>query len=281
MNKFKWRSFLSFFLTERNIRLVRLMSFILFLFVFQGVYAQQTRINLHVKQVPLKQVLKSIESKSEYTFFYNDAEIDMNRKVTVQANNERIDVILSKILPDCKCVVENRKIILVPGAEKQNTPNDNTAKTKEITGTVTDTRGETLIGVNVTVLGTTTGVITNIDGKYSLKVPAGKSLKFSYVGYIAQTVKVGDKSVIDIVLEENSKALDEVVVVAYGTARKGDLTGALTTMRPDANEAAKAVSIDNLLEGKVQLENYVKKMGIKNMKNTQPDRILVDRVFTR
>lgn len=182
MNKFKWRSFLSFFLTERNIRLVRLMSFILFLFVFQGVYAQQTRINLHVKQVPLKQVLKSIESKSEYTFFYNDAEIDMNRKVTVQANNERIDVILSKILPDCKCVVENRKIILVPGAEKQNTPNDNTAKTKEITGTVTDTRGETLIGVNVTVLGTTTGVITNIDGKYSLKVPAGKSLKFSYVG---------------------------------------------------------------------------------------------------
>ena len=58
---------------------------------------------------PLKQVLKSIESKSEYTFFYNDAEIDMNRKVTVQANNERIDVILSKILPDCKCVVENSK----------------------------------------------------------------------------------------------------------------------------------------------------------------------------
>ena len=90
MNKFKWRSFLSFFLTERNIRLARLMSFIMFLFVFQGVYAQQTRINLHVKQVPLKQVLKSIESKSEYTFFYNDAEIDMNRKVTVEADNERI-----------------------------------------------------------------------------------------------------------------------------------------------------------------------------------------------
>ena len=251
MNKFKWRSFLSFFLTERNIRLVRLMSFILFLFVFQGVYAQQTRINLHVKQVPLKQVLKSIESKSEYTFFYNDAEIDMNRKVTVQANNERIDVILSKILPDCKCVVENRKIILVPGAEKQNTPNDNTAKTKEITGTVTDTRGETLIGVNVTVLGTTTGVITNIDGKYSLKVPAGKSLKFSYVGYIAQTVKVGDKSVIDIVLEENSKALDEVVVVGYAVQKKVNLSGSVATVSTKAIEDRPVLNMGQALQGAV------------------------------
>ena len=156
--------------------------------------------------------------------------------------------ILSKILPDCKCVVENRKIILVPGTEKQNTPNDNTAKTKEITGTVTDTRGETLIGVNVTVLGTTTGVITNIDGKYSLKVPAGKSLKFSYVGYIAQTVKVGDKSVIDIVLEENSKALDEVVVVGYAVQKKVNLSGSVATVSTKAIEDRPVLNMGQALQ---------------------------------
>ena len=242
---------MSFFLTERNIRLARLMSFIMFLFVFQGVYAQQTRINLHVKQVPLKQVLKSIESKSEYTFFYNDAEIDMNRKVTVQADNERIDVILSQILPDCKCVVENRKIILIPGAEKQNVRNDHVAKMKEITGTVTDAKGETLIGVNVTILGTTTGVITNIDGKYSLKVPVGKSLQYSYVGYVTQTVKVGDKTVMDIVMQENSKALDEVVVVGYAVQKKVNLSGSVATVSTKTIEDRPVLNMGQALQGAV------------------------------
>ena len=145
--------------------------------------------------------------------------------------------------------MENRKIILVPGAEKQNTPNDNTAKTKEITGTVTDTRGETLIGVNVTVLGTTTGVITNIDGKYSLKVPGQVShFKFSYVGYIAQTVKVGDKSVIDIVLEENSKALDEVVVVGYAVQKKANLSGSVATVSTKAIEDRPVLNMGQALQ---------------------------------
>ena len=113
MNKFKRRSFSGFFLTQKKIHLVRLTSFFLFLLVFQGIHAQQARISLNLKQATIKQVLKTIESKSVYTFFYNDAEIDVNRKVSIQANNERIDAILAKILPNCKPVVENKKIILI------------------------------------------------------------------------------------------------------------------------------------------------------------------------
>lgn len=108
-----------------------------------------------------------------------------------------------------------------------------------------------MIGVNVTVLGTTTGVITNIDGKYSLKVPAGKSLKFSYVGYIAQTVKVGDKSVIDIVLEENSKALDEVVVVGYAVQKKVNLSGSVATVSTKAIEDRPVLNMGQALQGAV------------------------------
>ena len=123
---------------------------------------------------------------------------------------------------------------------------------KTITGRVVDALNEGMPGVNVQVKGTTSGTITNIDGDFSISVPNTKSvLVFTFIGYVKQEVAVGNQTKLNIQMKDDTQSLDEVVVVAYGTARKGDLTGALTTMRPDANEAAKAVSIDNLLEGKV------------------------------
>ena len=123
---------------------------------------------------------------------------------------------------------------------------------KTITGRVVDALNEGMPGVNVQVKGTTSGTITNIDGDFSISVPNTKSvLVFTFIGYVKQEVAVGNQTKQNIQMKDDTQSLDEVVVVAYGTARKGDLTGALTTMRPDANEAAKAVSIDNLLEGKV------------------------------
>ena len=123
---------------------------------------------------------------------------------------------------------------------------------KTITGRVVDALNEGMPGVNVQVKGTTSGTITNIDGDFSISVPNTKSvLVFTFIGYVKQEVAVGNQTKLNIQMNVDTLSLDVVVVVAYGTARKGDLTGALTTMRPDANEAAKAVSIDNLLEGKV------------------------------
>ena len=149
------------------------------------------------------------------------------------------------------------------GATQVNAATNVVQQAKTVKGTVVDNMGEAVIGASVKVVGTTTGAVTDLDGNFTLtNVPKNATVEISYIGYIAQKISVAGKSDLKVTLQEDNKALDEVVVVAYGTARKGDLTGALTTMRPDANEAAKAVSIDNLLEGKVQLENYVKKMGI-------------------
>ena len=123
---------------------------------------------------------------------------------------------------------------------------------KTITGRVVDALNEGMPGVNVQVKGTTSGTITNIDGDFSISVPNTKSvLVFTFIGYVKQEVAVGNQTKLNIQMKDDTQSLDEVVVVAYGTARKGDLTGALTTMRPDANEAAKAVSIDNLLEARL------------------------------
>lgn len=121
-----------------------------------------------------------------------------------------------------------------------------------IKGTVRDNLNEGIPGVNVIIKGTTTGNITDIDGNYSITVPSTKStIIYTFIGYTPKEVVVGNRTKIDVQLLEDTQNLDEVVVVGYGSSRKGDITGALTTLRPDANEASKATSIDAMLQGKV------------------------------
>lgn len=121
-----------------------------------------------------------------------------------------------------------------------------------VKGTVTDGQGESLIGVSIMVVGTGSGTVTDFDGNYTLNnIAPNANLEVSYVGMKTQNIAVDGRTTIDIIMSDDTELLDEVVVVGYGTSRKGDLTGALTTLRPDANDAAKAISVDNLLEGKI------------------------------
>lgn len=122
----------------------------------------------------------------------------------------------------------------------------------KVTGKVIDNTNEGVPGVNVSVKGGSLGTITDIDGNYKIDVPNSKSvLVFSFIGYEKQEIAVGNKTVINVTMKDDTQLLDEVVVVGYGSARKGDVTGALTSLRPDPNDAAKANSLDNLLSGKV------------------------------
>lgn len=122
----------------------------------------------------------------------------------------------------------------------------------KVTGKVIDNTNEGVPGVNVSVKGGSLGTITDIDGNYKIDVPNSKSvLVFSFIGYETQEIAVGNKTVINVTMKDDTQLLDEVVVVGYGSARKGDVTGALTSLRPDPNDAAKVNSLDNLLSGKV------------------------------
>lgn len=132
----------------------------------------------------------------------------------------------------------------------------------KVTGKVTDSTNEGMPGVNVQVKGTTTGTITDFDGNYSIDVPDSKStLVFSFIGYVTQQLPVGGKKVLNVQLKDDTQTLDEVVVVAYGTARKSDLTGATASLRPDANDASKTASFNNLLQGKVAGLNVTSSMA--------------------
>lgn len=126
------------------------------------------------------------------------------------------------------------------------------AQQKTISGKVTDNLNEGMPGVNVQVKGTTTGTITDLDGNFSISVPGPKAvIAFSFIGYLPQEVIVGSQTKINVQLNEDTQTLDEVVVVGYGTSRKSDLTGATASLRPDANDAAKSSSLNNLLQGKI------------------------------
>lgn len=123
--------------------------------------------------------------------------------------------------------------------------NANQQQTKKITGVVTDQTGETVIGANVSVKGTAVGTITNLDGEFSLDVPAGSTLQVSYIGYVSQEIQVGNQSIFTIVLNEDTQALDEVVVVGYGVQKKSDVTGSVTSV---SKERLGKLPVTNVLQ---------------------------------
>jgi TonB-linked SusC/RagA family outer membrane protein len=135
----------------------------------------------------------------------------------------------------------------------------------KVNGTVVDSNKEPIIGVNVKAVGTKTGTITDVNGKFSIQVPDNKSeISFSYIGYKQQQVVVGSKSQINIILLEDSKVMDEVVVIAYGTQQKSHLTGAVSSIKGDKLDDIPVSRIDQALQGKlagVQIQNVDPEAG--------------------
>lgn len=137
------------------------------------------------------------------------------------------------------------------------------AQKRTVSGIVTDSKNEPLIGVNVTIKNaSTTGTITDIDGKYSLEIPSGNSvLVFSYIGYSTQEVKVNNRSVVDIVLKDDMQALEEVVVIGYGTVKRRDLTGAVASVQGKDIAANPVSNVSQALQGRLPGVNVISQDG--------------------
>ncbi|MFR4268835.1 MAG: SusC/RagA family TonB-linked outer membrane protein [Parabacteroides merdae] len=125
------------------------------------------------------------------------------------------------------------------------------AQQKTIKGIVVDATGEPLIGVNVSVKGTTIGIITDIDGKYTLEVPTNATLVFSYIGYRTQEHSVGNQTTINITLQEDTQNIDEVVVVGYGVQKKETVTGSVSTLKGDDLVKSPVANLSNAIAGKM------------------------------
>ena len=217
-----------------------------------------SRISLTENNVSVEEVLKKIEQQAQCLFVFN-TQIDTRRSVNLNVQNKTVSEVLDLVFQGTNVTysIQNPNIVLSQSAtqvvaETPKTNNQSTAKERIVTGTVTDPSGETLIGLAIRVVGTTVGTITDYDGNYSINVPAGSNqLEFSYVGYQPTTISVDGRSTIDVVMQSDVKALEEIVVTAMGIERKAEsLTYATQTVGGDELTRAKEANLINSLQGK-------------------------------
>ena len=212
-------------------------------------YSQKTKLSINFSDTELVTVLDKIENQSEFFFLYNEKLIDANRKVSIDAKDEKIEEVLKTLFTgtDVEFSIIDRKIILAPAylTETQQ-------QGKKVAGKVTDQSGGSLPGVSVVVKGTTTGVITDGNGTFSLpNIPENATLQFSFVGMKTQDIVVGGKTTINITLEEETVGIEEVVAIGYGTIKKSDLTGAVANIKGASIKAQGKSDITSALQGKL------------------------------
>lgn len=225
-------------------------------------YSQSTRLSLNMKNSTVKEVLGQIEEQSEFYFLYNNQLINVERKVNLEVQNEKIDAVLSKLFDDgsVNVLIRDRHIILTP-----STGEASQQQQKSVSGKVTDSTGGSLPGVSIVIKGTSIGAITDIDGNYRFaNVAPDATLVFSFVGLKSQEVKVGTKSKINVTLEEEAIGIDEVVAIGYGTQKKGDVTSAVSSVKSENFIKGKIGDAGELVKGKIAGLSITKASGDPN-----------------
>jgi TonB-dependent starch-binding outer membrane protein SusC len=214
-------------------------------------YSQNTKISLDLRNTPIENVLDRIEQESEFYFLYNQKLIDVERKVDIVAENKPIKEILNNLFEgtDVHYAVLDRQIILtnieatgIAGALQQ----------LQVSGKVTDAAsGQPLPGVNVIVSGTTTGVLTDTDGVFSISLSnPNATLEFTFIGYIKIVMPVQGRTTFNISMVESITTLDEIVVVGYGTQKKSDITGSVVSVSSQQITERPVTNVFQALQGK-------------------------------
>ena len=232
---------------------------------------QSTHVTINLINKPLSALFKTLEKESEYVFFFKDDVLKNQNKVTVKANNESVVSILEKVLShrNLGYTVKGRQVVIVnlADAKKADKETDNSSANYKINGKVVDTNGDPLPGVNITLQGMKIGTITNLNGAFSLEVKSGQRvlLMASYIGFATKEIWVNEKTgFLKIELKESAASLNEVVVVGYGTQKKLNLTGAVSTTSGDILENRPISNIAQGLQGMVPNLNITFNSGQPN-----------------
>lgn len=246
------------------------------------------KLTSQYKNEPLKSVFKNIEQQTGYSIIYNSNDVNLNRKVTASFREASLDDVLKTILESNLSFQLQNKMIVISRKDKQGVSTQ--SKKSRVVGRILDEKGEPIIGANVVEKGTTNGVITDFDGNFSLTVPSNGTLDVTYIGYVAQQVGVNNRENLKIVMHEDTKQIDEVVVVGYGTQKKPNLTGSVAMVGGDdllsRPSSSVGTAIQGLLPG-VTVSNYsgqpgassadIKIRGIGTIGNANP-LVLIDGV---
>ena len=237
--------------TKRIMKLTTLFSLGVACCISASTYAQGYKLSMNKQNSSIIEILKDIENNSEFTFFFNDNKVNVNKKASINVKDATLDEALAQVLKntDYGYQIIDRQVLIktapspvssVPGIQQNQ---------KAIAGIIKDVNGEPIIGANVVEKGTTNGTVTDIEGRFSLNVAPSATLVVSYIGYTTSEIVVGNKTDLAISLKEDSEMLDEVVVVGYGTMKKKDLTGAVAAVKGDDLAARKTTQLSTALQG--------------------------------
>ena len=200
-------------------------------------------VSLSLNNVKVEQVFTAITKQTGLSVAYSKQVVDINRRVNIHATNEDVNVIMDQLIEgtDLAYEIKDGKIYLFEkGGYAQSQPK------KTITGVIRDIHGETVIGANVVERGTTNGVTTGLDGQFSLVVPVDATVDISYVGYLSQHLSVTEANTFDIILVEDLRALEEVIIVGYGSSTRRDLIASVSTVK---TEQLANMPVTNIMQG--------------------------------
>lgn len=223
-------------------------------------------ITLNLRNATFKEFVKQIESKTQFTVVFRDALVDNKNDISINVSNKPLTEVIKSVLA-MKGLYANYKnnTIVITKIESNTLPTEELpAKNKKITGLVTDSKGEPIIGANITIKGGSMGTISDNNGKFTIQAEENDILLVSSIGFKRQEVKLTDKEIISVVLIDDQKMLDEVMVIGYGQVRKGDATGALVSVKADDKVRGFAPNAQDLLTGKVAGVSIINEGGSPN-----------------
>ncbi len=220
-------------------KLTTLLLFLSFMQISAKVYSQAGKLDLNIKNSTILEVFEEIEDNTTYRFFYDNDQVELNKKVSINTKEEEISVILEQLFRGTDLTYQVKDRLILVQSKSGNSKLTNSNQQEKTTGKVTDEYGEPLPGVTVIIKGTTHGTVTDIDGNFTITdIQSGDVLVFSFVGMTSQEVLVGDQQNINITMVADAIGLEEVVAVGYGTARRKDISGAVSTIRLEDSPVA-------------------------------------------
>ncbi len=256
--------------TKRIMRILFVLIFGFSTLVSAKSYSQATRLDVQMKNQTVRHVIDYVESNSEFVFIYKPEVVNLDKKVNLNLQNATIHEIMEQTFKgdNITCDFYERQVV-IRKAEKLHMVQQ---ATKKLIGIVTDKEGRPIPGVSVIVKGTTIGVVSGVDGEFSLEVPENtESLLFSFVGMKTQEVSIVGKTTINIVMEDETIGLAEVVAIGYGTMKKSDLTGSVASVRSEDFLKGVTTNALQLLQGKAS--------GVSvNQSNSEPGGAITIRV---
>ena len=235
------------------------------MFAFVGTSAQTGTVTVKLRNASVKELFSAIEKQTSYRFSYRDAEIKGKGNVTISATNRELKQLLEGELSKLglKYAVSGNKIIVTPVAAAAS------AQPKKVTGKVVDANGEPVIGATIKEQGTANGTITDFDGSFTLDVADNAMLEVSYIGYKSQELQAVAGKMLSVTLREDTEALDEVVVIGYGTQKKVNLTGSVETIKSDKIVSKPVVSLQDALAGEAAGMTVTQTSAQPGRNNTQ------------